>query len=183
MADTSPIQLIDADGEFCTENIEEFNQTSGLNYAGLKYQIVAIMGPQSSGKSTLMNHVVRSVRSAILFNGCLQFGTRFTEMDAVSGRRQTTRGIWMAKAPRDDSVLTIVLDLEGTDGRERGEDDTTFERQSALFALATADVVLINIWCHDIGREHGSGKPLIKTILQVLQDTVLWSLICLGRSI
>ena len=60
----------------------------------------------------------------------------------------------------------MVLDLEGTDGRERGEDDTTFERQSALFALAVADVVLINIWCHDIGREHGSGKPLIKTILQ-----------------
>ena len=61
----------------------------------------------------------------------------------------------------------MLLDLEGTDGRERGEDDTTFERQSALFALAVSDVVVINIWCHDIGREHGSGKPLIKTVLQV----------------
>jgi hypothetical protein len=40
-------------------------------------------------------------------------------------------------------------------------------RQAALFALAVADVLLVNIWCHDIGREHGSGKPLMKTIFQV----------------
>ena len=59
------------------------------------------------------------------------------------------------------------MDLEGSDGRERGEDDTNFERQSALFALAVADVLLINIWCHDIGREQGSGKPLLKTIFHV----------------
>jgi hypothetical protein len=59
------------------------------------------------------------------------------------------------------------MDLEGSDGRERGEDDTNFERQSALFALAVADCLLINIWCHDIGREQGSGKPLLKTIFQV----------------
>ena len=59
MADTSPVQLVDADGEFCIAKIDEFAGTSGLLSSGLKYQIVAIMGPQSSGKSTLMNHVVR----------------------------------------------------------------------------------------------------------------------------
>ncbi|KAJ8544679.1 hypothetical protein K7X08_017262 [Anisodus acutangulus] len=64
--------------------------------------------------------------------------------------------------------LTIVMDLEGTDGRERGEDDTTFEKQSALLALAVADVVLINMWCHDIGREQASNKPLLKTVFQVM---------------
>ena len=62
---------------------------------------------------------------------------------------------------------TVVLDLEGTDGRERGEDDTSFERQSALFALANSDVVIVNLWCHDVGREHGAGKPLLRTVLQV----------------
>ena len=31
---------------------------------------------------------------------------------------------------------TVVLDLEGSDGRERGEDDQTFEKQTALFALS-----------------------------------------------
>lgn len=45
--------------------------------------------------------------------------------------------------------------------------------QAALFALAVADVLLVNIWCHDIGREQGSGKPLMKTIFQVrLKDVV-----------
>lgn len=60
------------------------------------------------------------------------------------------------------------MDLEGTDGRERGEDDTAFEKQTALFSLAVADIVLINIWCHDIGREQASNKPLLKTVFQVM---------------
>jgi hypothetical protein len=92
-------------------------------------------------------------------------------MDAMTGRQQTTKGVWLAKAPRIDEVCTLILDLEGSDGRERGEDDTNFERQSALFALAVADVLLINVWCHDIGREQGSGKPLMKTIFQVGQGS------------
>ena len=29
--------------------------------------------------------------------------------------------------------------------------------------MASADVMLVNMWCHDIGREHGAGKPLLKT--------------------
>ena len=83
-------------------------------------------------------------------------------------RRQTTKGVWMAIAESDDNNNnTIVLDLEGSDGRERGEDDQTFEKQTALFALAASDVLLVNVWCNDIGREHASGKPLLKTILQV----------------
>ncbi|KAL6996332.1 Cell wall protein rhd3 [Sarracenia purpurea var. burkii] len=57
---------------------------------------------------------------------------------------------------------TLVMDLEGTDGRERGEDDTAFEKQSALFALAVSDI------CHDIGREQAANKPLLKTVFQVM---------------
>jgi hypothetical protein len=62
---------------------------------------------------------------------------------------------------------TIVMDLEGSDGRERGEDDTTFERQSALFALACSDVLMINMFAVNIGRVQGSGSPLLKTVFQV----------------
>ncbi|GAV78733.1 RHD3 domain-containing protein [Cephalotus follicularis] len=88
-------------------------------------------------------------------------------MDAYTGRSQTTKGIWIAKCIGIEPC-TIAMDLEGTDGRERGEDDTAFEKQSALFALAIADVVLINMWCHDIGREHAANKPLLKTVFQVM---------------
>lgn len=88
-------------------------------------------------------------------------------MNALTGRQQTTLGIWLARSPKIDSPTTLVMDLEGNDGRERGEDDTSFERQTALFALAVADIVLINMWAKDIGRETGAGKPLLKTIFQV----------------
>lgn len=35
-------------------------------------------------------------------------------------RSQTTKGIWLAKCA-DIEPCTLVMDLEGTDGRERGE--------------------------------------------------------------
>ncbi|KAH9327243.1 hypothetical protein KI387_007421, partial [Taxus chinensis] len=103
-------------------------------------------------KSTLLNNL---------------FHTNFREMDAFKGRTQTTQGIWLAEAAGIDPC-TLVMDLEGTDGRERGEDDPTFEKQSALFALAVSDIVLINMWCHDIGREQAANKPLLKTVFQVM---------------
>ncbi|CAN0854944.1 Protein ROOT HAIR DEFECTIVE 3 homolog 2 [Linum grandiflorum] len=145
-------QLIEGDGEFNVQGLDRFVSTTKLADCGLSYAVVAIMGPQSSGKSTLMNHL---------------FFTNFREMNAFSGRGQTTKGIWMAKCVGIEP-FTIAMDLEGTDGRERGEDDTTFEKQSALFALAVADIVIINMWCHDIGREQAANKPLLKTVFQVM---------------
>ena len=87
-------------------------------------------------------------------------------MDALTGRSQTTKGIWLAKSSKMAKPATLVLDLEGSDGRERGEDDNSFERQSSLFALAVADILLVNMWAKDVGREAGAGKPLLKTIFQ-----------------
>ncbi|XP_047266124.1 protein ROOT HAIR DEFECTIVE 3 isoform X1 [Capsicum annuum] len=143
--------LIDGDGVFNVAGIENFMREVKLAECGLSYAVVSIMGPQSSGKSTLLNHL---------------FHTNFREMDAYKGRSQTTKGIWMARCPGIEPC-TLVMDLEGTDGRERGEDDTAFEKQSALFALAVSDIVLINMWCHDIGREQAANKPLLKTVFQV----------------
>ena len=77
------------------------------------------------------------------------------------------------------------------------QDDTAFEKQSALFALAVSDIVMINLWvsishitallkvkilvsreifnyymicrwCHDIGREHAANRPLLRTVFQVI---------------
>ncbi|XP_021890234.1 protein ROOT HAIR DEFECTIVE 3-like [Carica papaya] len=145
-------QLIDGDGAFNVDGIDNFIKEVKLGECGLSYAVVSIMGPQSSGKSTLLNHL---------------FGTNFREMDAFKGRSQTTKGIWLARCAGIEPC-TLVMDLEGTDGRERGEDDTAFEKQSALFALAVSDIVLINMWCHDIGREQAANKPLLKTVFQVM---------------
>ncbi|KAK3220482.1 hypothetical protein Dsin_014452 [Dipteronia sinensis] len=145
-------QVIDGDGAFNITGIDHFIKEVKLIECGLSYAVVSIMGPQSSGKSTLLNHL---------------FNTNFREMDAFKGRSQTTKGIWMARCAGIEPC-TLVMDLEGTDGRERGEDDTAFEKQSALFALAVSDIVLINMWCHDIGREQAANKPLLKTVFQVM---------------
>ncbi len=150
-------QIVDGSGCITgAEAVEGFFSENAVDHcSNVDYTIVAIMGPQSSGKSTLMNTV---------------FGTTFDEMDALSGRRQTTHGVWLSGSPKlagQNAPLTLVMDLEGSDGRERGEDDTSFERQSALFALATSDILMINMWAKDVGRETGAGKPLLKTIFQV----------------
>uniref|UniRef100_A0A0E0FDX9 Protein ROOT HAIR DEFECTIVE 3 homolog n=1 Tax=Oryza meridionalis TaxID=40149 RepID=A0A0E0FDX9_9ORYZ len=146
------VQLIDGEGEFAADSAERFMAAAGVAGCGLSYAVVSIMGPQSSGKSTLLNQL---------------FGTNFREMDAFRGRSQTTKGIWIARCVGVEPC-TVVMDLEGTDGRERGEDDTAFEKQSSLFALAISDIVLINMWCHDIGREQAANKPLLKTVFQVM---------------
>lgn len=46
--------------------------------------------------------------------------------------------------------------------------------QSALFALAVSDVLMVNMWSFEIGREHGSGKPLLRTIFQVGGGAAVW---------
>ncbi|KAI3761629.1 hypothetical protein L1987_52050 [Smallanthus sonchifolius] len=172
--------LIERDGTFNAYGLDTFIKQVKLGECVLSYAIVAIMGPQSSGKSTLLNHL---------------FHTNFREMDASKGRHdlinmhvlfcfldlrtlissfpvilirpQTTEGIWIARCTGIEP-FTIVMDLEGTDGRERGEDGTLFEKQSALFAIALSDIMLINMWCHDIGREHAANKPLLKIVFQVM---------------
>ena len=156
------LQLLTGDGELDESALVSFLARNGAEHWNRHYRVVAVMGPQSSGKSTLMNHV---------------FGTTFREMDHERGRSQTTRGVWLARASKPDSTgatdanrkqrPTLVMDLEGTDGRERGEDDTAFEKQTALFAMATADVLMVNMWCNDLGREVASGKPLLKVVFQV----------------
>ena len=86
-------------------------------------------------------------------------------------RRQTTKGLWLSKnkkqgegGPTADNIL--VMDVEGTDGRERGEDQD-FERKSALFALATSEVLIVNIWEHQVGLYQGANMGLLKTVFEV----------------
>ncbi|RKP22326.1 RHD3/Sey1 [Syncephalis pseudoplumigaleata] len=58
------------------------------------------------------------------------------------------------------------MDVEGTDGRERGENQD-FERKSALFSLATAEVLIVNLWEHMVGLYNGANMGLLKTVFEV----------------
>lgn len=77
----------------------------------------------------------------------------------------------------------LVMDVEGTDGRERGEDQVIqpkllsrslldfvlqdFERKSALFSLASSEVLIVNIWEHQVGLYQGANMGLLKTVFEV----------------
>ena len=131
-------------------------QVEHVAEAGFNYHLISVFGSQSTGKSTLLNNL---------------FGTEFSVMSETE-RRQTTKGIWMSKNKRVESAGAkmaeniLVMDVEGTDGRERGEDQD-FERKSALFALATSEVLLVNIWEHQVGLYQGANMGLLKTVFEV----------------
>jgi GTPase SAR1 family protein len=143
-----PVHMVDAHSNFCKANVDRMiNSSAELSAGRAPYAVVSIIGAQSSGKSYLMNQL---------------FGTKFPVMDATCGWSQTSRGIMMSRCIRPSLVL---LDVEGFDGKEKGE-DTLFENQSALFALAVSDLMMVNMKTHDIGRQQGSGANLFRIIFQ-----------------
>lgn len=151
------VQVIDEDKNF-NPHLPQYLQLENVIRSGFNYHIISVFGSQSTGKSTLLNYL---------------FGTQFGVMSEQE-RRQTTKGIWMSKNKREhsdgqgvamaDNIL--VMDVEGTDGRERGEDQD-FERKSALFALATSEVLIVNIWEHQVGLYQGANMGLLKTVFEV----------------
>ncbi|KAJ6568689.1 root hair defective 3 GTP-binding protein-domain-containing protein, partial [Mycena capillaripes] len=116
------------------------------NLNGSDYEMVAVIGPQSSGKSTLLNNV---------------FGTDFSVMNPEL-RGQTTEGIWLS---RDKVHNIIIMDVEGSDGGSRG-DAQNFERKSALFALACSRLLIINIWENQVGLYNGANMGLLKIVFE-----------------
>ncbi|KAI8059377.1 RHD3/Sey1 [Gilbertella persicaria] len=147
--DTEPIprlQIIDENQKF-TEDLPAYLEKWHLGDAGFKYNVVAVFGSQSTGKSTLLNGL---------------FGTSFDVMNE-NQRSQTTKGIWMS---RGRGMHVLVMDVEGTDGRERGEDQD-FERKSALFSMATSEVIILNLWEHQVGLYQGANMGLLKTVFEV----------------
>lgn len=122
---------------------------------GLDYHVISVFGSQSTGKSTLLNAL---------------FHTRFDVMNETK-RQQTTKGIWLGYSPKIESNNNgknnvFVMDVEGSDGRERGEDQD-FERKAALFALSTSEVLIVNIWEHQVGLYQGANMALLKTVFEV----------------
>ena len=58
MAQSHILQVVNGDGDFDETRVSDFLASHSINDVGVGYQVVAITGPQSSGKSTLMNAVV-----------------------------------------------------------------------------------------------------------------------------
>jgi len=144
---TQQIQIVDENKQFTKVLSKSMKDIWKLEQNGFNYHILSIFGSQSTGKSTLLNKL---------------FNTKFQIMNEES-RQQTTKGIWISQA--ENSNL-LILDVEGTDGRERGEEQD-FERKSALFTLAISEVLVINIWENMVGLYQGANMGLLKTVFDV----------------
>ncbi|TPX35588.1 hypothetical protein SmJEL517_g02101 [Synchytrium microbalum] len=145
--DLATLQVVDEHQQFTPELQEYMQDKWNLASCGFDYNLVAVFGSQSTGKSTLLNRL---------------FNTTFAVMDEKR-RQQTTKGIWLSPAHGKN---LLVLDVEGTDGRERGEDQD-FERKSALFSLAIAEVLIVNMWENMVGLYNGANMGLLKTVFEV----------------
>lgn len=151
------IQIIDENKRFNNDILEYINAaTRGEG----DHRIIAVFGSQLTGKLTLLNNL---------------FNTNFDVMDEVN-RQQTTKGIWLALSPGVSNLLPrgskhahenlLVMDVEGTDGRERGENQD-FERKAALFAMSTSEVLIVNLWETQVGLYQGANMGLLKTVFEV----------------
>jgi len=85
-------------------------------------------------------------------------------MSDDKGRGQTTKGIWTSLCLKNK---ILILDCEGTDSKERGDERHKFENCSSLFALALADLLLVNMWTVDIGRYTASNYGVLKTVFEM----------------
>ena len=117
---------------------------------GVNYNTIAIIGPQSSGKSTLLNKL---------------FDTKFEVMDSTIRRGQTTKGVLIAA---DFKSKVFIIDCEGTDSKSRSEEDRgKFEHSSSLFSLAMSDILIINMWTSDVGRYTASNYGVLKIVFEM----------------
>ena len=103
--------------------------------------VVSIFGPQSSGKSTLLNYC---------------FGCKF-----LTSAGRCTKGVYGSLSklsqPINNSDHFLILDTEGLDSIEKGKNiqDTScinFDRTMVLFCLAVSQVAIINVK-GDLGEE------------------------------
>lgn len=158
-ANQEAIQLIDEQKRFHGDALAHFKEWVDHRDVGLNYHVISVFGSQSSGKSTLLNTL---------------FNTSFDTMDGQLKRQQTTKGIWLAHTSHINTVTKstakpsdlFVLDVEGSDGAERGEDQD-FERKAALFAIAVSEVLIVNMWEQQIGLYQGNNMALLKTVFEV----------------
>ncbi|CAF1362305.1 unnamed protein product, partial [Adineta steineri] len=130
-----PFEIIDGDNfhfqhSFLFQSLMPFHNQRTL--------VISIIGPQNSGKSTLLNYM---------------FGTLF---DVRDGR--CTRGIYgsFVKSNRTDYDYILLIDTEGLLGIER--EDKEYDRRIVLFCLAVSHIVIVNM----VGEVSATLQEMLK---------------------
>ncbi|CAF2852456.1 unnamed protein product [Rotaria sp. Silwood2] len=117
-----PFEIVDGDNFYLHH---EFLSCALSLFARKRVLVISIIGPQNSGKSTLLNYM---------------FGTLF---DVRNGR--CTRGIYgsLAKSNSKDFDYIMLIDTEGLSSGEKC--DLEYDRRIVLFCLAVSHLVIVNV--------------------------------------
>ena len=121
------MEVIDGD----MDNIEQCSLESVLEWVhkkkmnNSKLLVVTILGPQSSGKSTLLNYL---------------FDAKF---HVSAGRCTKGLNAMLLRSDFEETKEMLILDSEGIFSIERN--DPMYDRRLAIFCLAISNVLLINI--------------------------------------
>lgn len=113
---------------------------------------VCVLGTQGSGKSTLLNQV---------------FGASFPTLAEKQERRRCTAGVWVQRV----NNVTLV-DTEGFDSTERGEEEKIFEKQMSVLCVVICDVILINLYMDEVGRYTGGHLDVLEAVFKVGEGLV-----------
>eukprot|EP00736_Rhodelphis_marinus_P007870 Rmarinus@m.15105 len=142
-------QLLDSSGKI-NKDAREMLETKVSS--DQEATVVAVIGCQNTGKSTLLNEVF--------------------SLDFVTGRRvrrkgsESTKGVWVG-FPELQSPF-VVLDTEGLDGRvtSSGENLTEFAKKMINVLIAVADIILVNIWYSDVGRFSAANYHVLRYLFE-----------------
>ncbi|CAF0880932.1 unnamed protein product, partial [Adineta ricciae] len=136
-----PFEIIDGDNLYFQYS---FLYGALQTFRSYRTLVISIIGPQNSGKSTLLNYM---------------FGTLF---DVRDGR--CTRGVYgsLVKTNRTDFEYIMLIDTEGLLGIEGR--NIEYDRRIVLFCLAVSHVVILNM--------RGEISKPIETILTLCAESL-----------
>eukprot|EP00188_Purpureofilum_apyrenoidigerum_P000818 Plantae.Rhodophyta-Purpureofilum_apyrenoidigerum.ctg14043.p1 GENE.Plantae.Rhodophyta-Purpureofilum_apyrenoidigerum.ctg14043~~Plantae.Rhodophyta-Purpureofilum_apyrenoidigerum.ctg14043.p1 ORF type:complete len:545 (+),score=107.84 Plantae.Rhodophyta-Purpureofilum_apyrenoidigerum.ctg14043:279-1913(+) len=122
------------------------------------FSVVAALGPACSGKSSILNE---------LFNSDFNTSEKPTTQTTFGIHADVIKGVDLAVLSDEPRGL-LLLDVEGSDSR----DQSRREEQGLLasYALALADVALLTLNMHSLGRLESSGiSSFFRTVEENLQ--------------
>lgn len=164
---------------------DESDDSCDLDPATL-IRVVAILGPQASGKSTLCNALfhtnfpiaprgavavptTRGIDAAVCSPKIIPASVLQNGLETVSASSPLKLQCDISKDggiyPQSTCSRTVVLDVEGADARDRGRAGKAFQTRATTFVASIADTILLNLWFHDTTRVDSAGYGLLHTIL------------------
>ncbi len=175
-----PFEIIDGDN-FCFQH--RFLSQILRRFSSKRILVISIIGPQNSGKSTLLNYMFGTlfdVREGRCTRGIYGSLVKLPKLDQT--RRETMENI--LDTDLQDIDYMMLIDTEGILSIEKA--DKEYERRLVLFCLAVSHLVIVNMMgdineplkdmltlCADSLKQIGVNKvnqPIIHFVLNQKAD-------------